>query len=70
MVSLPYLMTGYDQKSVSITANKDVNITLKVDFDLTGFNHYRTFAAAGFSAHWIRAVSDQDWKATVWFTYK
>jgi len=79
-VSLPYLMTGYDQKSVSIAADKDVNITLEVDFDLGGFHHYKTFRVkagqtlnhvfpVGFSAHWIRAVADQDCKATVWFKY-
>lgn len=79
--SLPYLMTGYDQKSVQLTSDKEVDITLEVDFDLTGFHNYQTFHvpagktvvyqfAKGFSAHWIRAVSNKACKATVWFTYQ
>ena len=79
--SLPYLMTGYDQKSVKLTADKDVDITLEVDFDLTGFNKFKTIHVpagktinynfpAGFSAHWVRAVANKNCKATVWFTYQ
>lgn len=78
--SLPYLMTGYDQKKVSLTADKDVDITLEVDFDLTGFNPYKTFSIKagqtinytfpeGFSAHWVRAVASKNCQATVTFTY-
>jgi hypothetical protein len=78
--SLPYLMTGYDQKKVSITADKDVNITLEVDFDLSGFHQYKTFSIKagqtvnyefpkGFSAHWIRAIANKDCQSTVMFTY-
>lgn len=79
--SLPYLMTGYDHKNVEITTDKDVNITLEVDFDLAGFHTYKTFFVkagqtlnyefpTGFSAHWVRASSDKECKATVWFTYQ
>ncbi|MBB2144677.1 hypothetical protein GM921_04230 [Pedobacter sp. LMG 31464] len=79
--SLPYLMTGYDKKSVQLTADKDVDITLEVDFDLTGFNKFKTFHIpagktitynfpVGFSAHWIRAIANKECKATVWFTYQ
>ncbi|MNK56247.1 hypothetical protein D3C87_752770 [compost metagenome] len=80
-VSLPYLMTGYDQKKVSITADQDVNITLQVDFDLTGFHKYKTFSVAagktvtyefpkGFSAHWVRASADKNCLSTVTFIYQ
>ncbi|MES2005433.1 MAG: hypothetical protein V4450_13015 [Bacteroidota bacterium] len=79
--SLPYLMTGYDQKKVILTADKDVNITLEVDVDLTGYHVYKTIKVAagktiehifpdGFSAHWIRAIADKDCKATVWLKYE
>ncbi|WP_316794507.1 hypothetical protein [Pedobacter frigoris] len=79
--SLPYLMTGYDRKSVKLTSDVDVNITLEVDFDLSGFNKFKTIRIPagktveyafpeGFSAHWVRAVADKDCKATVWFTYQ
>ena len=79
--SLPYLMTGYDKKSVSLTSDKDVDITLEVDFDLNGFHTYKTIHVPagktithqfpkGFSANWIRAVADKDCLATVWFVYQ
>jgi len=79
--SLPFLMTGFDKKKVSITADKDVKITLEVDFDLSGYHNYKTFTIpagktithefpSGFSAHWVRAVSDKDCNATVWFSYQ
>ena len=78
----PYLMTGYDRKTVEITADEDVNITLEVDVDhQTGFHKYRSFKVkagetvkhqfeTGYSAHWVRAVADRDCKVTVWFEYK
>jgi hypothetical protein len=79
--SLSYLMTGYDKKKVSLTADKDVTITLEVDFDLNGWHTYKSFHIpagktvdytfpAGFSAHWIRAIASSDCKATVWFIYQ
>ncbi|WP_316834728.1 hypothetical protein [Pedobacter nutrimenti] len=79
--SLPYLMTGYDRKKVSITADRDVNITLEIDFDLTGFHSYKSFSVKagqsidyefpkGFSAHWVRAIADRDCRSTVMFTYQ
>lgn len=79
--SLPYLMTGYDKKTVSLTSDKEVTIRLEVDFDLTGFHTYKTFVIPagktvvhefpdGFSAHWVHAIADKDCTATVWFTYK
>lgn len=81
-LSDPYLMTGYDRKKVAITSDKDVTITLEVDFDhQTGWHLYKSFQVkagvpveytfeTGFSAHWIRAVSSAGCKATVWFVYE
>lgn len=79
--SLPFLMTGYNKKKVSLSSDKDVKITLEVDFDLLGFHTYKTFRVPagktinyefpkGFSAHWVRAIADKDCAATVWFTYQ
>ncbi|GAA4195626.1 hypothetical protein GCM10022289_00080 [Pedobacter jeongneungensis] len=78
--SLPYIMTGYDQKKVSLTADKDAEITLEIDFDLSGFHPYKTFSIKagetinytfpdGFSAHWVRAVANKNCQSTVMFTY-
>ena len=79
--SLPFLMTGYDKKKISLTADKDVTITLEVDVDHQGWNEYKKIKIVagktiehifpdGYSAHWIRAIADKDCKATVWFTYR
>jgi hypothetical protein len=80
--SLPYLMTGYDRKSVTIMAKSDAEITLEIDVDGTGlWVPYKTFSIQadapaehefpkGFSAYWIRAVSSLDTTATVTFRYE
>jgi hypothetical protein len=79
--SLPYLMTGYDKKKVTLSSDKDVTITLEVDVDLNGWHTYKTIQVTagkkvehifpeGFSAHWIRASADKDCRSTVWFTYE
>lgn len=80
----PYLMTGYDQKSVELShdAKEAVEITLEVDFLHNGaWNTYKTFAVpsgetlshsfpAGYSAHWIRATANKNCKATATFIYE
>ncbi|MES2777382.1 MAG: hypothetical protein V4722_24600 [Bacteroidota bacterium] len=79
--SLPYLMTGYDKKKISLTADKDVTITLEVDVDLNGWHPYKKIALQagktvehifpdGFNAHWIRATADKDCTATGWLKYE
>jgi hypothetical protein len=80
----PYLMTGYDRKSVKLShrATGTVSITLEVDLDGTGlWVAYRTFAVkAGqtvrhkfpeaFGAYWVRARTNQDTTATASFEYR
>jgi hypothetical protein len=77
----PYLMTGYDKKSVVISANRPVTLRLEVNFDHQGYHTYKTFELnrqnpveftfpAGFSAHWVRLVSDTNCIATATFTYE
>ena len=79
--SLPFLMTGYDKKSVSLSSDKDIDISFEVDFDFNGFHYYKTIHVPvgktinyifpdGFSAHWIRATANKDCKVTVWFKYE
>jgi hypothetical protein len=78
--SLPYLMTGYDKKKVELSSDKDVTISLEVDFDHNGWHLYKTFDVKagqtvvhqfpeGYSAHWIRAMADKDTRSTVQFLY-
>jgi hypothetical protein len=80
-LSDPYLMTGYDRKSVTLSADTDTDITLEIDIDGTGiWIPYKSFAVKGgssqthsfpegFSAYWVRAVSSADTIATVMFKY-
>ena len=77
----PYLMTGYDHKDVVMSSITPVRIRLEVDIDGTGlWIPYRAFNLEagqviehafpeGFSAYWVRAISDSDTTATVMFSY-
>lgn len=77
-----YLMTGFDKKTVQLSADKNVDITLEIDIDGTGiWVPYKTFKLKAnrkmthkfddaFSAYWVRGVSSDNAKVTVWFTYK
>ncbi len=77
----PYLMTGYDRKQVTLSADTATEITLEVDLDGTGlWVAYRSFTVpagetvqhtfpAGFSAYWVRGVSSVDTRASVIFQY-
>ena len=80
----PYLMTGYDQKSVSLSHTNKATVKIKLEVDITGTGlwcDYRSFdVAAGetvkhdfpesFSAYWVRAITDTDTAATAQFEYR
>lgn len=81
-ISDPYLMTGYDKKSLMLSSDKDANVTAEID--LTGDGNWvgwkefplkagtpvdETFPDA-FSAYWIRFKSDQDSIVTAWLDYR
>ncbi|MBB03724.1 MAG: hypothetical protein CMJ47_13855 [Planctomyces sp.] len=78
----PYLMTAYDEKQVTLTSSNPARIQLEVDIDGTGlWIPYQTFQLqagetvqhqfpAGFSAYWVRAISNADTVATVEFVYE
>ena len=77
-----YLMTGYDCKTLTLTANKDVTVTIEVNVDhQSGWHRYKRMAVkAGeattyrfpkaFSAHWIRFTTNLDCTATAWLVYE
>jgi len=79
----PYLMTGFDQKCIHINhdAPKEVNVTIEVDY--MGHGEFNSFGVikigpngyasytfpSGFSAHWVRVVSDTTCTATAQLHY-
>jgi len=81
-ISDPYLMTGYDRRSLTLGCDKDAMITAEID--LTGDGNwvsYRRFeVSAGrplvhefpeaFSAYWIRFTIAKDAKATAQLDYR
>ncbi len=82
-MSDPYLMTGYDKKSLTLKADRDVKVTLwlSVSHYLNDKVKYKEFALKagekleyvfpeGFSAHWGYMSADRDCKATAQFLYE
>ena len=83
VASDPYLMTGYDKKSVELThdAGESVKMTIEVDFDHQGWVPLATLTVPphqpltykfeeGFSAHWARLRADKSCTASAIFTYE
>ena len=80
----PYLMRGYDEKTVTLSHDDSLplGMTLQIDLDGTGrWIDYRSFEvpprkelkhefSVGFSAAWIRAICEKDATATVQFHYR
>ena len=78
----PYLMTGYDRKTVSLQSDSPTTITAEIDVDGTGVwipwkrwelssgqSHKETFPT-GFSAYWIRFRSSAATVATAQLRYE
>ena len=82
-VSDPYLMNGFDQKTVHLTNHSTKSITLNLEVDYLsndGWNIYKKIAIPpggyiyhvfepGFSAQWIRAKAENEGVVTVYFVY-
>jgi hypothetical protein len=75
----PYLMTGYDRKSLTLTTSAPATITAEIDITGNGsWAPYMTFKVDGeathtfpdsFSAYWVRFRSDKDCTATATLVY-
>ena len=77
-------MTGFDKKSVFLSSNREVEITLELDITGDGtWIPFRSFKVRGFNRHdfnrhdlgnirayWVRAVANRDCKAFVQFWYE
>ena len=79
----PYLMTGYDQKSLTLSASAPCTITAQIDLTGNGdWVDYQSFTIqdinqeathtfpAHFQAYWIRFTSDRDTTATALLFYR
>lgn len=79
----PYLMTGYDRKTLRLRhdADQPVRFTLEVDFDHNGFHPYLEIVVPpkqtvehvfpiGFHAHWVRLKTNHDCRATASLQYE
>ena len=79
----PYLMTGYDKRSLSLSHNADNAVTFELQIDLTGTGMWRTFKEfklskgasseywfpTAFQAYWARIRTDCNCQATAQFNY-
>lgn len=84
-VSDPFLMTGFDQKAVSLVCSPKVPVQVDIEVDVLGNGEWRRIASlasgkdglatyafpAGFSAHWARArLTSATAELSVSFGYK
>ena len=84
IASDPYLMYGFDKKSLHIWHESKESVTFTVEMDVVGNGVFRTYAKKtvksgeylhyefpeGYSARWVRIVPDKDCKVTAWFIYQ
>lgn len=82
-LSDPFLMTGFDKKTVHFKNHSDQSVTFTLEVDVLGnsqWSQYREISVEpgayefhvfpdGYSAHWIRVQSDKDAQVTVSFVY-
>ncbi|MBM4034283.1 MAG: hypothetical protein FJ291_21260 [Planctomycetes bacterium] len=80
----PYLMTGFDKKSIELShdAASEVAFSVEVDFLNRGvWRPYQEFHVPagrtvrhefppGYSAHWLRLTASKDCAATAWLAYE
>jgi hypothetical protein len=80
----PYLMTGYDRKTLRLSHRGTQPVTMKVEVDLSGngtWAEYRSVVVPagrteehlfppGYQAYWIRVVANAEVTATAWLMYE
>lgn len=79
----PYLMTGFDQKCLHLSHDAPQSVRFRVEVDFLGAGQFKPYATfdvpphgylphsfpPGFSAHWVRLVSDTACTASGQFFY-
>lgn len=80
----PYLMAGYDRKTVELSHDLDETVTFTLEVDVLGDGTWREFHAVevpgrrgttytfpeGYSAHWVRLRANRPCVANALFTYE
>jgi hypothetical protein len=80
----PYLMTGYERKSLTLSHRSAQLVKIRVEVDLTGTGKWVEYALLdvpagkltvhtfpdGFQAYWVRVSGNHDTTATAWFVYE
>jgi hypothetical protein len=80
----PYLMAGYDRRTLSLSHDANQTVEMVVEIDVTGSGHwvvYEAFTIApaeafvhhfheGYQARWLRLTANRDCAATAWLTYE
>ncbi len=79
----PYLLTGYDQKTLYLSQSGSSKISIDVEVDVTGSGHwtkYKTFEVsnqeikfdfpADFAGYWLRFVSSDDSTVSAMLEYR
>jgi hypothetical protein len=83
-VSDPYLITGYDQKKLTLSHSSRSAVRIRVEVDLSGTGQWVTYTTldvpagqpvehsfpAGYQAYWLRVSADSPTTATAWLTYQ
>lgn len=82
-LSDPFLMTGFDKKTIHFKNNSTTDVEYKIEVDFLGNNTWSTFKTIkvaanayeyfifpdGYSAHWLRISTNKDCKTTVSVVY-
>lgn len=81
-VSDAYLMTGYDEKELTLSADQNTKVTVEVDLtgmgDWVGYREFELEAGKevkhlfpnGYQAYWLRCRSDAEATMTAWLEYR
>jgi hypothetical protein len=79
----PFLMTGFDKKTLHLTNDSNHPVDFDIQVDFLGDGSWRSYKKLrveggsyeahvfqdGFQAHWVRIQADQECTATAWFFY-
>jgi len=80
----PYLLTGFDRKTLRLSHQSPSVLSITAEIDITGEGHWLTYKTwtvqpgqaleygfpRGFNAYWIRFQADRNTVATAWLDYR